>query len=451
MDKALAKYAETRAPRYTSYPTAAQFGPGVGATEARTWLGALAPSQPVSVYLHVPFCKEICWYCACNMKLGRRPELLRAYEADLVAELELIAAAAPEGLQVARIHWGGGTPTSLPLDALTRVTAELNTLFNVTRDCETAFEIDPRTFEPGMAEGLAALGTGRASLGVQEFDPRVQAAVNRIQPVEMVAQVVAELRAAGIGAINFDLIYGLPHQSVETITRTIDETVKLGPSRIALFGYAHVPWMSKRQRMLPEAALPSAAERFAQAETAAERLVAAGYVRVGLDHFALPDDGLARALRDRRLLRNFQGYTDDPVETVIGAGATAISAVPGGYYQNIGETGAWAREVRAGCLPVHRGVAVTPDDRLRRAVISELMCYLDVDLGRFCRAHDLPEGALDADLQTVQDFVDDGLAEIVGRRLRITDRGRPAMRVIAAAFDTHLRAASETRRHAVAV
>ncbi len=450
MDSSIAKYAESRAPRYTSYPTAAQFGPGIGAPEASAWLAALPPEEPVSLYLHVPFCRQVCWYCACNMKLGRREGPLLDYAEDLIAELEQVAARIGRA-RIARIHWGGGTPTAMPMPALGRITEAIHRLFRVEPDCETAFEIDPRTFDPGMAAGLAALGTGRASLGVQEFDPKVQAAVNRIQPYETVARVVSDLREAGIGAINFDLIYGLPYQSVATIADSIAKTVTLAPSRIALFGYAHVPWMAKRQRMLPEDALPGAAERFAQAETAAERLVAAGYARIGLDHFARPEDGLARAAEEHRLLRNFQGYTDDPVETVIGVGATAISAVPGGYYQNIGETGAWARAVEAGGLPVHRGVAVGLEDRLRRAAINELMCYLEADIGAVCLAEGWPEDALDAGLAACRPFAEDGLAEISGRRLRITERGRPAMRVVAAAFDGYLAKQADRPRHAVAV
>ncbi len=451
MDTALLKHAESRAPRYTSYPTAAQFGPGVGPAEAAAWLAALPAEEALSLYLHVPFCREICWYCACNMKLGRRAAPLEAYAADLEAEAARVAAELGRRQRVARLHWGGGTPTSLPVPLLARIMGRLRTLFALDPGCEIAFELDPRTFQPGMAEDLAALGTSRASLGVQEFDPKVQAAVNRIQPEETVARVVRDLRAAGIHAINFDLIYGLPHQTAETISRTIEATLRLAPQRIALFGYAHVPWMSKRQRLLPEAALPGAAERFAQAERAAELLVAAGYVRIGLDHFARPEDGLAQAAAERRLLRNFQGYTDDPMATVIGLGATAISAVPGGYWQNIAETGAWARAVRHGGLPAARGVAVTSEDRLRRALISELMCYLDADLGAVCRREGFAPDHLDAELARLAPLVADGLVEIRGRRLRVTERGRPAVRVVAAAFDAHLTQPAGGPRHAVAV
>ncbi|GMG81388.1 oxygen-independent coproporphyrinogen III oxidase [Paralimibaculum aggregatum] len=452
MDQAVLRCAQARAPRYTSYPTAAQFGPEVGSDTAAGWLSAIPEGEAVSLYLHVPFCAQICWYCACNMKLGRRPEPLLAYADDLRAEIALVAAALGRRQRVVRVHWGGGTPTSLPFAAIEAIMAEVRARFDLAPDAEIAFELDPRNVPEGLPRRLAALGVGRVSLGVQEFDPKVQAAVNRIQPYDIVARVVETLRGAGIEAINFDLIYGLPHQSVETISETIRLTLGLAPSRIALFGYAHVPWMAKRQRMLPEQALPGAEERFAQATRAADMLVEGGYRRIGLDHFARPGDGLTRAAEEGRLVRNFQGYTDDPVETVIGMGATAISALPEGYHQNISETGAWARVVRGGRLPVARGVALTPEDRLRRAVILELMCAMEVDLGDLCAAHGRAPGALDAELAACLGFVEDGLARIEDRRLSVTERGRPALRVIAAAFDAHLAAAQATGpRHAVAV
>lgn len=451
MTEAILKRASSRTPRYTSYPTAAQFVPSVGPAQASRWLSELPPEEPISLYLHVPFCAQICWYCACNMKLGRRPEPLEAYAEDLEAELALVAGVA-SAKRVARVHWGGGTPTSLPMPALARLMASVGRHFDLTSDVETAFELDPRNVPPGLAEGLAELGARRASLGVQEFDPKVQAAINRIQPFDVVKRVVGDLRAADITAINFDLIYGLPYQTTQTISRTIAQTVELAPSRIALFGYAHVPWMSKRQRMLPEHALPGSSERFDQAETAAELLMRAGYVRVGLDHFARPDDGLAIAAKRGELRRNFQGYTDDPVDTVVGVGATAISATPQGYYQNVVETGAWARSVRDGLLPTARGAALTPEDRLRRDVINALMCDLQVDVEQIARAHGRADDALDPELARCAEFADDGLARINGRRLQVTEHGRPALRMIAAAFDAYISAAETAGpRHAVAV
>lgn len=450
MDRTLLDLARRRTPRYTSYPTAAQFSDAVGPDTAARWLTDL-PDGPLSLYLHVPFCRQVCWYCACNMKLAARPEPVEAYAEDLMAEVDLVAGYLTGTRRVAHLHWGGGTPTSMPGAALARVMARVRAQFDVAPDAEIAFELDPRTFTPDMAPMLAGLGCTRVSLGVQEFDPKVQAAVNRIQPFESVARTVSDLRAAGIGKISFDLMYGLPHQTTERLSETIGQAVSLAPDRIALFGYAHVPWMAKRQRMLPEDALPGAEARFEQAETAARLLVEAGYARIGLDHFARPVDPLAQAAEAHRLVRNFQGYSDDPGCALIGLGATAISDLPQGYAQNIAETGAWARAVRAGQLSVHRGVALGAEDRLRRAVISDLMCHLEADIAAILDRHGRPQDALDACIDACRDYEGEGLAKIDGRRVTVTERGRSAMRLIAAAFDSYLAEAAAAPRHAPAI
>ena len=358
MDQAIATYAEQRVPRYTSYPTAPHFADAPDDTNHRTWLAALDPTEPVSLYLHVPFCKQVCWYCACNMKLAAREAPVRAYGKTLEREIALVADALPARLKVAHIHWGGGTPTAMPMDALGALMAELRARFEVLPDAEIAFELDPRTFLPEFAEGLAGLGATRASLGVQEFDAKVQETVNRIQPYEVVKRTVDSLRKAGIGAINFDLMYGLPHQTSDSIARSVEQTLTLRPDRIALFGYAHVPWMAKNQRLIPEDSLPGPCARFDQADLAADALVAAGYVRIGLDHFALPEDAMSAALATGHLRRNFQGYTVDDAPTLIGLGATSISAFPGAYVQNIAETGAWTRAIDSRTLADRQGPRV---------------------------------------------------------------------------------------------
>lgn len=447
----IARYAELRVPRYTSYPPASCFGPSVDAPCAEGWLRALDPGAALSLYLHVPFCRKICWYCACNMKLAAREDPVRAYGDVLRREVALVAAHLPGRMAVTSVHWGGGTPHAMPLDALAAIWGELRAAFAIRPEAEIAFEIDPRTFGAAMAEGIAGLGATRASLGVQEFDPQVQAAVNRIQPFDVVAATVARLRAAGIGSINFDLMYGLPHQTTDSLARTVAQAASLAPDRIALFGYAHVPWMAKNQRMLPEAALPGPAERFAQAETAAELLVRHGYEPVGLDHFALPGDALAEAARTGRLRRNFQGYTVDAADALLGLGATAISSLPQGYLQNIGETGAHGRAVAAGRLPAARGCALAGEDRVRRAVIERLLCAQAVDLAAVARAHGYHHGHFAPELVRCRRFVADGLARIEGSRLTVLDEGRAALRVIAAQFDQHLAVEAGRRRHAVAI
>ena len=451
MDQAIAHYAEKRVPRYTSYPTAPYFRATDNDVEHRALLAGLDPEEPVSLYLHIPFCKQVCWYCACNMKLAAREAPVRAYGKTLEQEIALIADALPARMKVSHVHWGGGTPTAMPMDALEALMAQIRNHFDVAPDAEIAFELDPRTFEPEFAAVLAGLGATRASLGVQEYDEKVQETVNRIQPYEVVKQTVDALRAAGISAINFDLMYGLPHQTSETIARSVEQTLTLRPDRIALFGYAHVPWMAKNQRLIPEDSLPGASERFDQAELAAEALVKAGYIRVGLDHFALPDDAMARALGTGRLRRNFQGYTVDGAPTLIGLGSTSISALPASYVQNIAETGAWSRAVEGGHLPTGKSLKLNDGDMVRRALIERLMCDLRVDVAEIATKFGLKPDAFDAELARADTFVTEGLATRDGRVLGVTERGRPALRVVASVFDAYLAEQANAKRHAAAV
>lgn len=451
MDEIIARYAAKRVPRYTSYPTAPHFVEADNDAEHRAWLSALSPADPVSLYLHIPFCRQVCWYCACNMKLAAREAPVRAYGKTLEREIALIAAALPARLTATQIHWGGGTPTAMPMDALAALTGELRARFRIAPDAEIAFELDPRTFEPGYATDLAGLGATRASLGVQEFDEKVQETVNRIQPYQVVKATVNALRAAGIAAINFDLMYGLPHQSRDSIARTVEKTLSLRPDRIALFGYAHVPWVAKNQRLIPEEALPGPEERFEQAQLAAAALVEAGYVRIGLDHFALPDDAMAAALATGRLRRNFQGYTVDSAPVLIGLGATSISSLPGAYVQNIAETGAWTRAIEAGALPTGKTRGLTADDKLRRALIERLMCDLRVDVAAIAAEHGVAPETLRPELDRAATLVEDGLARRDGWILSVTERGRPALRVVAAVLDAYLGDHGGGKRHAAAV
>ena len=449
MDSILARYAARAVPRYTSYPTAPHFRAGLPEASYRTWLAALDPGTPVSAYLHVPFCKQMCWYCGCNMKLAARYAPVASYVETLLAEIDLAADALPGRMTLGHLHWGGGTPTALEPGDLARAMERLRARFDIAPGAELAIESDPRTLTPEMAATIGRLGFTRASFGVQEFDPTVQAAINRLQPPEMVARTVADLRAAGVAGINFDLIYGLPHQSVETLLATIGICREMAPDRIALFGYAHVPWMAKNQRMIPEAALPDGPARAAQAAAAASALTAAGYEAIGLDHFALPGDAMARAAREGRLRRNFQGYTTDQAETMIGFGATSIGRTPAGYVQNIAETGAWARAVASGRLPVARGLALGAEDRLRGRVIEAIMCAGAVDTAALGREFGREPGWCRDELESLAEFEADGLLLRDGPRITLTPEGRRLCRVVASVFDAWL-AASEAR-HSVAV
>lgn len=451
MDPIIAKHASRRVPRYTSYPTAPHFAEGFDEATWRGWLAETPAEAPLSLYLHIPFCKKVCWYCGCNMKLAAREAPVRAYAETLCKEVGLLADALGAAKRVHHIHFGGGTPTALPIDSFRRVMDALRRTYTLTDGAEIAVEIDPRTLEADMAWALGEMGFTRASLGVQEFDAAVQQTINRVQPFTVVQEAVENLRRSGVAAINFDLMYGLPHQTVESITATVERAVDLGPSRIALFGYAHVPWMAKNQRMIPEESLPGAEERFEQAEHAATLLVAHGYERIGLDHFALPGDNLTKAVHRGTLRRNFQGYTDDQAEHLLGLGATSISQVPQGYAQNTAETGAWSRAVEAGQLPVHRGRALHGDDALRRAVIERLMCDMEVDLAAAAFAHGEAPGYFAGEVLALKPFVEDGLVHLDHGVVRVDERGRPALRAVAAVFDAYLANGAGGARHAVAV
>ena len=437
-DPILARHAARPVPRYTSYPTAPHFETEFPEQTVRDWYRALDPRNPVSLYLHVPFCKQMCWYCGCNMKLASKYSPLAAYAETLRTEVETTARALPGHLPVAHLHWGGGTPTALSPEDLIACMDAVSRRFEFTPDAELALESDPRTLTAEMAETVGALGFTRASFGVQEFDPRVQIAINRVQPPEMVAEAVGRLRRAGVGEINFDLIYGLPHQTVESLVRTVRLAADMGPGRIALFGYAHVPWMAKNQRMIPEDALPGPDARAAQAEAAAEELAAMGYIPIGLDHFALPDDPMAKAWREGRLRRNFQGYTTDTAETLIPFGATSIGRTPQGWIQNTAETGAWSRAVLAGRLPVAKGLALSADDRLRAWVIERLMCDFAVDTREAARRFGAAPDWAEDSLARLAPMVEDGLVTVQAGRVALAPKARSLSRVAAAAFDAYL-------------
>jgi oxygen-independent coproporphyrinogen-3 oxidase len=449
MPSAFEKYAKVNVPRYTSYPTAPHFSTLFPASTYREWLAGLDPDEPISLYLHVPFCKQQCWYCGCNMKLAARYSPVATYVQNLLQEIDLIADALPARMQVSHLHFGGGTPTVLEPEDLAAVMARLRMRFELTPDAEIAIESDPRTLADSMIQQIGALHFNRASIGVQEFDPKVQGAINRIQPPEMVERATRGLRAAGVPNINFDLIYGLPHQTAAALCRTVEQCAAMTPDRIALFGYAHVPWVAKNQRMIADDSLPSAPDRAEQARLAAATLVASGYIQIGIDHFALPGDSLARSAAGGSLHRNFQGYTSDAARTLIGIGATSIGRTPQGYVQNASETGAWSRAVAAGKLPVARGHALREQDKLRAHVIERIMCDGSVDLVAAGRALGFAGDWYADEIPELLRMQEDRLLTYAGGKLSLAPEGQPLARVVAAVFDTYLRCS--TARHSVAV
>jgi oxygen-independent coproporphyrinogen-3 oxidase len=444
----LAKY-DQRVPRYTSYPTAPHFSAAVGSETYREWLAALPADAVLSLYLHVPFCAQLCLFCGCHTTAVHHPEPLIAYARTVLAEIDLLAEAIGRRQTVRHIHWGGGTPTAMPAAQMEAITARLRERFDVLADAEIAVEIDPRTLSDESLAGLARIGTTRASLGVQDFDPKVQHAIGRVQSYDTTASCAARLRGIGIASINLDLIYGLPYQTTEGIADTIRRALAIAPDRIAVFGYAHVPWMKKQQALLPSAFLPDAGARYAQRCAAEAVITGAGYDAIGLDHFALPDDALAIAARTGRLRRNFQGYTTDGAPVLLGLGASSIGSLPQGYAQNAPGVPGWREAVQAGHLPIARGVALTAEDRLRREVIERIMCELEVDLAAVAARHGASPASLMDAAPSLQEMARDGLVRWTGLRLTVTEAGRPFVRSVAATFDTYLRPG--TARHAAAV
>jgi len=429
---------ERAVPRYTSYPTAPHFHSRIGQQTYRQWLTALDSKAAVSLYLHVPYCRELCWYCGCNTRAttGHRP--IADYARRLAAEINLVANLLPARLRVSHIHWGGGTPTILSAADFLSLHELLARRFDIGVDSEVAIEIDPRTLEPSTIRAMAEAGVSRASLGVQDFDPRVQRAINRWQPYELTRRACEDLRGAGIGAINFDLVYGLPYQTTDGLLATIDRSIELAPQRIALFGYAHVPWAKPHQRLIPEESLPGSEARWSQANAAAERLQSGGYRWIGLDHFALPDDAMSKATDEGRLRRNFQGYTTDQADTLIGFGASAIGALPQGYVQGNADLRLWSSSIDAGDLPVIRGIALDDDDRLRRHVIERLMCDLSIDLGAAAGRFGFDSAYLMPECESLVGLAREGIVRLDGMRVTITPEGRPFMRLAAAMFDRYL-------------
>lgn len=445
----LAHKYDLQVPRYTSYPTAPHFTDAVDADRYGEWLGGLASDVPVSLYFHIPFCDTLCWFCACYTKIVNRYQPIADYLETLLVELKLTAERMDGRHSVQHLHWGGGSPTLLRPDDWRRMMDAIGAGFDIAASAEIAVELDPRETTEDYVRALAAGGVNRVSIGVQDFHAEVQEAVNRIQPFEVTNRVVGWLKDYGIDAVNMDLLYGLPHQTEARILDMVDKAVSMGPQRLALFGYAHVPWMKTHQRLIDEAALPGADERWRQAESAAARLVEHGYIRIGFDHFAKPDDSLAKSLAAGTLRRNFQGYTADAAGALVGLGASAIGMLAEGYVQNIAPLKDYTRALESGRLATARGAQFTREDNLRREVIERILCDMEVDLNELCARHGSEIAAFAGSLAALEPYRADGICEVTGGTVRVADASRPFARLVAAAFDVYLK--PEGKRHARAV
>ena len=424
---------EARAPRYTSYPPAPHFTDLVGASTMETWLRGLSPGSPVSLYLHIPFCRRLCWFCACRTQGVKTDAPLSPYVDALLAEARMVAALLPPGVTVATLHLGGGTPTILPPEMMDRLFDGIRGLFDIRADAEISVEVDPTVLDDARLDALARAGVTRASIGVQDFEDDVQQAIGRPQSFAQTHFAVSGLRARGIAQVNLDLLYGLPLQTGTSLSRTLDQALALEPDRVALFGYAHVPWASKRQVMIREADLPDGPTRLDLFDLAARRFRADGFVPIGIDHFARPDDPMALAAGNGTLRRSFQGYTTDVAPALIGMGASAISCLPQGYAQNAVRTADWQGRVRQGRLATIRGHALSQDDKLVAGMIESLLCTFSLDPARFGPAAQ----AVRATTQRLHLLWPEATTRSPSGRLRLFDRARPLARLVAMSLDAY--------------
>lgn len=422
-------------PRYTSYPTAAQFSDVVGTQDMGARLDLLPDDRRLSLYVHIPYCHDICWYCGCNTGAATRPRRLTAYVDALEREMALVAARLGGRGRVAHVAFGGGSPNSLPLVDWVRLNHQLLVCFD-TRAATLSIELDPRRLDPAWIDAIGQIGVSRVNLGVQTFAPHVQQRIGRIQPLAMVEATVRQLSSLGI-PFGFDLMYGLPGQSEEDIATTLDASIRLSPSRIALFGYAHMPRLLPRQRRIADADLPGMKQRFAMAKRGHAMLTAAGYRAIGFDHFALPGDPLTQAAEKGTLRRNFQGFTDDDCDVLIGMGASAISQFPDLIVQNEKNVGAYRDIIAQNRLPAVRGVKRNGDDQYRARLIERLLCDGKAPL---------PDRAADDMLAR---FARMGLVRLEGDMVVMLPGAQPYARVIAACFDRYLRPVETRFSHAI--
>jgi oxygen-independent coproporphyrinogen III oxidase len=444
----LTKYSAA-VPRYTSYPTAPHFHSGVDNAKYAQWLSELVDGQSISLYIHIPYCDRLCWFCACHTRHTLKYAPIKTYLDALFVEISEIGARVRTGAKVVEVHLGGGSPTMLRPEDMQALMAHLRSHFSFAETVEISVEMDPNDLDEERFDALAAIGLTRASLGVQDFDPKVQKAINRLQTFEQTKSVIDAVRKRGVSSVNCDILYGLPYQTVNTLEGTVNDILSLAPDRVALFGYAHVPWMKKHQTMIADESLPDIQQRFEQMSHAAEMLCAAGYQSIGIDHFALPADGMAVAAREGRLRRNFQGYTTDAADALIGLGASSISQLPQGYVQNMAATGEYQRMVKTEGLAAVRGIALSNDDRARALVIEQIMCAFGFSFAGLRQA--FPQDAeliiKEAKLFAASDR--DGLCTVQNDNFALTPVGRTFARSVAAVFDCYL--TKGKARHSIAV
>ena len=456
-DPALIARHDVAGPRYTSYPTAPQFHAGFDERALRAAIQASNEEpvpRPLSLYVHVPFCTSPCFYCGCNRNITRDVGKADRYLERLYREIEMLAKLFDRDRQVTQLHFGGGTPNFLDLPRMQELMGVLarHFSFSMERSREFGIEIDPRFADADYVRGLGELGFNRISVGIQDFDPAVQAAVNRIQSVAQTREVLEAARASGFRSASVDLIYGLPRQTVAGFGRTLDAVVALAPDRVAVYAYAHLPAMFKAQRQIEAGDLPDPATRLALFGQALARLGEAGYVYVGMDHFARADDELVSAQRAGTLQRNFQGYSTHGECDIVGLGVSAIGRIGDSYNQSARDLAGYYAAIDNGHLPVARGLALSGDDLLRRAVIGQLMCHGELDMRDFGEQHRIVFAAyFAAELERLRALAGDGLVTLDAQAIRITPRGRLLLRIVAMCFDAYLGGAAAAARYSRAI
>ncbi|MCP4824921.1 MAG: oxygen-independent coproporphyrinogen III oxidase [Shimia sp.] len=437
-EKQLAKLGlfDAKVPRYTSYPTAPHFNNDVAPDTYKAWIEAIPTGSQVSLYVHVPFCRRLCWFCACRTQGTSTLSPVATYVETLKAELQILKASLPEGVTLSRLHWGGGTPTLLDGSMMEDLAGAIFDVAPMAEDGEFSVEIDPNEIDHTRLEALAKAGMNRASIGVQDFDYEIQKTIGRIQSYDITRDAVEMIRAHGVKSVNADILFGLPHQTQSRITKSVQKLLSLSPDRVALYGYAHVPWMAKRQQMIPSNALPTPQERLALFETARKLFLWDDYDEIGIDHFATKTDGLSVAQRDGTLRRNFQGYTDDTADVLLAVGASSIARFPQGYAQNAPATSAHTSAIRDGKFSTSRGHTFTDEDRLRGRLIEALMCDFRIDAEEIVDRFDISRAALNEMFSNVMAQFPDVLA-LESNALVIPEPARPLTRMIARAFDAY--------------
>ncbi|KIC13905.1 oxygen-independent coproporphyrinogen III oxidase [Leisingera sp. ANG-Vp] len=427
---------DAKVPRYTSYPTAPHFGETTDSAVFSGWISNISPGSSISLYVHVPFCRRLCWFCACRTQGTQSDAPVEAYVEVLKAEIALLRRQLPDGITLSRLHWGGGTPTLLSADLIRDLASSITQAMPLAPRAEFSVEIDPNEVGDRRLDALAEAGMTRASVGVQDFDSTIQQSIGRIQSFETTRQAIGMLRAHGIESLNADILFGLPHQTPARMTESVQKLLSLTPDRVAVYGYAHVPWMAGRQSMIRSDTLPTPEARLELFETARQLFLWDGYRDIGIDHFSRPEDGLAIAQRTARLRRNFQGYTDDPAEVLIGIGASAISRFPQGYAQNAPGTSAYVRAIRGGRFATARGHAFGGEDLLRARLIEALMCDFRISRDEILSCFPVSATALDAMFAETRAAFP-GMIALSPAGLEIRKEARPLTRMIARSFDAY--------------